>query len=79
MSSRRSPPRRPGIQLFPEYTDELYARIDEIAHKDLDEALSIAEKLPRQDRIHEIKEHVREVLADEVHRYGRCREGQGTR
>ena len=38
---------------------------DEIAHKDLDEALSIAEKLPRQDRIHEIKEHVREVLADE--------------
>ena len=64
------------FQLFPEYTDELYARIDEIAHKDLDEALSIAEKLPRQDRIHEIKEHVREVLA---HRYGRCREGQGTR
>ena len=53
------------FQLFPEYTDELYARIDEIAHKDLDEALSIAEKLPRQDRIHEIKEHVREVLADE--------------
>ena len=52
------------FQLFPEYTDELYARIDEIAHKDLDEALSIAEKLPRQDRIHEIKEHVREVLAD---------------
>ncbi|KAB7076833.1 polyribonucleotide nucleotidyltransferase [Bifidobacterium longum] len=36
------------FQLFPEYTDELYARIDEIAHKDLDEALSIAEKLPRQ-------------------------------
>ncbi|KFI91829.1 guanosine pentaphosphate synthetase I/polyribonucleotide nucleotidyltransferase [Bifidobacterium saguini DSM 23967] len=53
------------FQLFPEYTDELYARIDEIAHKDLDEALSIAEKLPRQDRIHEIKEHVREVLANE--------------
>ena len=53
------------FQLFPEYTDELYARIDEIAHQDLDEALSIAEKLPRQDRIHEIKEHVREVLADE--------------
>ena len=26
------------FQLFPEYTDELYARIDEIAHKDLDEA-----------------------------------------
>ena len=53
------------FQLFPEYTDELYARIDEIAHQDLNEALSIAEKLPRQDRIHEIKEHVREVLADE--------------
>ena len=47
------------FQLFPEYTDELYARIDEIAHEDLNEALSIAEKLPRQDRIHEIKEHVR--------------------
>ena len=53
------------FQLFPEYTDELYARIDEIAHQDLNEALSIAEKLPRQDRIHEIKEHVREVLANE--------------
>ncbi len=53
------------FQLFPEYTDELYARIDEIAHEDLNEALSIAEKLPRQDRIHEIKEHVREVLANE--------------
>ena len=53
------------FQLFPEYTDELYARIDEIAHKDLDEALSIAEKLPRQDRIEEIKEGVRATLAEE--------------
>ena len=53
------------FQLFPEYTDELYARIDEIAHKDLDEALSIAEKLPRQDRIHEIKEGVKATLAEE--------------
>ena len=26
------------FQLFPEYTDELYARIDEIAHEDLNEA-----------------------------------------
>ncbi|MCX8646863.1 polyribonucleotide nucleotidyltransferase [Bifidobacterium sp. B4107] len=53
------------FQLFPEYTDELYARIDQVAHADLDQALSIAEKLPRQDRIHEIKEKVREALADE--------------
>lgn len=53
------------FQLFPEYTDELYARIDEIAHADLDEALSIAEKLPRQDRIAEIKQHVKDVLANE--------------
>ena len=53
------------FQLFPEYTDELYARIDEIAHKVLDEALSIAEKLPRQDRIHEIKEGVKATLAGE--------------
>ena len=53
------------FQLFPEYTDELYARIDQVAHADLDQALSIAEKLPRQDRIHEIKEKVRETLADE--------------
>ena len=53
------------FQLFPEYTEELYTRIDQIAHADLDEALSIAEKLPRQDRIHEIKEKVREVLANE--------------
>ncbi|RBP99353.1 polyribonucleotide nucleotidyltransferase [Bifidobacterium xylocopae] len=53
------------FQLFPEYSDELYARIDQIAHADLDEALSIAEKLPRQERIHEIKEHVRQALADE--------------
>lgn len=51
--------------LFPEFTDALYERIDEVAHKDLDEALSIAEKLPRQDRIHEIKETVREQLAGE--------------
>lgn len=53
------------FQLFPEYTDELYARIDQVAHADLDQALSIAEKLPRQDRIHEIKEKVRQALADE--------------
>ena len=53
------------FQLFPEYTDELYDRIDQVAHADLDQALSIAEKLPRQDRIHEIKEKVREALADE--------------
>ncbi len=51
--------------LFPEYTDDLYNRIDEIAHADLDEALSIAEKLPRQERIHEIKERVRETLSVE--------------
>ena len=53
------------FQLFPEYTGELYARIDQVAHADLDQALSIAEKLPRQERIHEIKEKVREALADE--------------
>ena len=53
------------FRLFPEYTDELYARIDEIAHEDLNEALSIAEKLPRQDRISEIKECVRETLSGE--------------
>ena len=53
------------FQLFPEYTDELYSRIDEIAHKDLDEALTIAEKLPRQDRIKEIKEGVKATLANE--------------
>lgn len=53
------------FQLFPEYTDELYARIDEIAHADLNEALSIAEKLPRQDRIAEIKEGVRAAIAEE--------------
>ncbi|MDN6017613.1 MAG: polyribonucleotide nucleotidyltransferase, partial [Bifidobacterium mongoliense] len=40
-------------------------RIDEIAHADLDEALSIAEKLPRQERIHEIKNKVREQIAGE--------------
>lgn len=51
--------------LFPEYTDALYQRIDEIAHADLDEALSIAEKLPRQERIHEIKNKVREQIAGE--------------
>lgn len=53
------------FQLFPEYTEELYSRIDEIAHADLDDALSIAEKLPRQDRIAEIKENVCTVLAEE--------------
>ncbi|MDF7664330.1 polyribonucleotide nucleotidyltransferase [Bifidobacterium sp. ESL0763] len=53
------------FKLFPEYTDELYKRIDEIAHDDLNEALSIAAKLPRQERIHEIKEDVRARLADE--------------
>ena len=61
---------KPFIKVICEAQDELKKiaakeTIDEIAHKDLDEALSIAEKLPRQDRIHEIKEHVREVLADE--------------
>ncbi|MBR2673226.1 MAG: polyribonucleotide nucleotidyltransferase [Aeriscardovia sp.] len=53
------------FQLFPEYTEELYDRIADIAHDDLNDALSIAAKLPRQERIHEIKEHVREELADE--------------
>ncbi|BDR55215.1 polyribonucleotide nucleotidyltransferase [Bombiscardovia apis] len=53
------------FQLFPEYTDELYARIDQFAHAALDEALSIAEKLPRQEQIHEIKEQVREQLSTE--------------
>ena len=53
------------FQLFPEYAEDLYNRIDEIAHADLDEALSIAEKLPRQDRIHEIKEGVKATLAGE--------------
>lgn len=53
------------FQLFPEYTDELYARIDEIAYADLNEALSIAEKLPRQDRISEIKQVVKDTLASE--------------
>lgn len=53
------------FQLFPEYTDELYARIDGIAHADLNEALSIAEKLPRQDRIAEIKQMVKDTLASE--------------
>lgn len=53
------------FQLFPEYTDDLYRRIDEIAHADLDEALSIAEKLPRQERIAQIKEGVRQQLAGE--------------
>ena len=53
------------FQLFPEYTEEIYDRITDIAREDLSEALSIAAKLPRQERIHEIKEHVREELADE--------------
>jgi polyribonucleotide nucleotidyltransferase len=53
------------FELFPEYTDALYARIDEIAHAQLDDALSIAEKLPREEQIHDIKEHVREVIAEE--------------
>ncbi|WEV72689.1 polyribonucleotide nucleotidyltransferase [Bifidobacterium sp. ESL0790] len=53
------------FKLFPEYTDEIFSRIDEIAHADLNEALSIAAKLPRQERIHEIKEDVRAKLADE--------------
>jgi polyribonucleotide nucleotidyltransferase len=60
-----------GIQLFPEYTDDLYNRIDEIAHADLDEALSIAEKLPRQERIHEIKQRVKARCSRRVHRHGR--------
>ena len=51
--------------LFPEYTEDLYNRIDQIAHSDLDEALSIAEKLPRQDRISQIKQGVVETLASE--------------
>ena len=41
--------------------------------------LSIAEKLPRQDRIHEIKEHVREMLADEFTDMDDAEKRQGTR
>ena len=49
--------------LFPEYTEEIYNRVDELAHADLDDALSIAEKLPRQERIAEIKQKVRDALS----------------
>lgn len=53
------------FELFPEYTDELYARLSELAQDDLHEALSIAEKLPRQERIAVIKDGVRETIAQE--------------
>lgn len=66
------------FQLFPEYTEDLYNRIDEIAHADLDEALSIAEKLPRQDRIHEIKEGVKAPSPASSPTW-KTREGQGNR
>lgn len=50
------------FQLFPEYSDDLYARLEELAKADLNEALSIAEKLPRQDRIDEIKSSLKATV-----------------
>ena len=51
--------------LFPAYSDDLYARVDQIAHSDLNEALSIADKASRRQRINEIKDGVRDQLAAE--------------
>lgn len=53
------------FELFPEYTEEIYNRVDELSHLDLDEALSISDKLKRQETIESIKEHVRVEMAEE--------------
>ena len=54
------------FQALPGVHRRAVRRIDEIAHADLDEALSIAEKLPRQDRIAEIKQHVKDRAGERV-------------
>ena len=53
------------FQLFPEYTDEFYKRVEELAAADLDPALVIADKIERQERVREIKEKVAQTLASE--------------
>jgi polyribonucleotide nucleotidyltransferase len=53
------------FQLFPEYTDEFYKRVVELAQKDLESALLIPAKIERQEKIREIHEKVADQLASE--------------
>lgn len=50
------------FELFPEYTEELYEKLSSLTSDDLHEALSISEKLARQEKISEIKESAKEKL-----------------
>ena len=64
LSQQVAKPKR-DFPLYPAYSDDMYARVDQIAHGDLDAALSIPDKLSRRQRIHEIKDGVRSGLQEE--------------
>lgn len=51
--------------LYFDYTDEQYAAVEKAVTADLSEAITIAAKLPREDRIDEIQEAMLEALAEE--------------
>jgi polyribonucleotide nucleotidyltransferase len=48
--------------LFLDYTDEVYAAVEEEARADLADALTIVSKAEREDRLEEIKDAVRKAL-----------------
>jgi polyribonucleotide nucleotidyltransferase len=50
--------------LFPEYQDDAYAAVEEVAGADLEQALRIAGKSERESRLDEIKGRVLEQLAE---------------
>ncbi|MCS4484223.1 polyribonucleotide nucleotidyltransferase [Gleimia sp. 6138-11-ORH1] len=51
--------------LYFDYTDEQYAAVEKAVTADLSEAITIAAKLPREDRIDEIQTAMLETLAEE--------------
>ena len=53
------------LQLFPEYSDDMLNRVDQLVHEDLAGALSIPQKGRRRTRIGEIKQQLRSTLAGE--------------
>lgn len=52
--------------LFKDYQEEQFATVVELAEADLDQAVQIAEKLVRQDRVEEIKANMLEKLAKKL-------------
>jgi polyribonucleotide nucleotidyltransferase len=49
---------------FPEYGDDVMSRVEELARRDLAEALQVADKAARESSLDEIKDRVKSALAE---------------